>query len=189
MQLWGSMDQQRCAVLPHLLQGKPTQTTSRRCGLLVRRHRQRGKSLQRPNSMWRIRMAENAHPSSDEAIPPSAVPSLQVRGVSKAFGAVQALQDVDFEVYAGEVVGLVGDNGAGKSTLIKIISGAYIPDKGEIFIDGARVSITTPKDATHVGIETVYQDLALCDNLDVVANLFLGREERSTFIPYLVRPI
>src|SRR6185312_4021998 len=76
-----------------------------------------------------------------------------------------------------------------KSTLIKIISGVYIADRGEIFVEGNKVSINTPKDATNVGIETVYQDLALCDNLDVVANLFLGREDRSTIIPYLVRPL
>lgn len=117
------------------------------------------------------------------------VPALQLLGVSKTFGAVQALQDVDFEVHAGEVVGLVGDNGAGKSTLIKIIAGVYTADKGEVFVEGHKVSISTPQDATRVGIETVYQDLALCDNLDVVANLFLGREERQTIIPFLVRPL
>jgi D-xylose transport system ATP-binding protein len=144
-------------------------------------------------------VAENPYSSSDEAAYPaetaggaqaySAVPTLQLRGISKAFGAVQALQDVDFEVFAGEVVGLVGDNGAGKSTLIKIIAGAYTSDKGEIFVEGARVSINTPQDANKVGIETVYQDLALCDNLDVVSNLFLGREERRTIIPYLIEPL
>lgn len=144
-------------------------------------------------------MAENAHASSDETAHPvetgegvqvySAVPTLQLQGISKAFSAVQALQDVDFEVYAGEVVGLVGDNGAGKSTLIKIISGVYTADKGEIFVDGAKANISTPQDATKVGIETVHQDLALCDNMDVVSNLFLGREERWTIIPFLVRPL
>ena len=133
-------------------------------------------------------MAENAPTASDWAAAPT-IATLQLRGISKAFGAVQALQNVDFEVSAGEVVGLVGDNGAGKSTLIKIISGVYIADRGEIFVEGNKVSINNPKDATHVGIETVYQDLALCDNLDVVANLFLGREDRSTIIPYLVRPL
>ena len=90
---------------------------------------------------------------------------------------MQALTDVDFEVYAAEVVALVGDNGAGKSTLIKCISGAHLPDQGTIFIDGQEVKIHTPGDATRLGIATVYQDLALCDNLDVVANMFLGREE------------
>lgn len=105
------------------------------------------------------------------------IPALSLKGISKAFGAVQALKDVDFEVYSGEVVGLVGDNGAGKSTLIKTISGVNIPDSGQIFVDGQQTHISSPLDATHHGIETVYQDLALCDNLDVVANLFLGRED------------
>jgi D-xylose transport system ATP-binding protein len=86
------------------------------------------------------------------------------------------LTDVDFEVYPAEVVALVGDNGAGKSTLIKCISGAHHPDSGSIFVEGHEVKIHSPADATRLGIETVYQDLALCDNLDVVANMFLGRE-------------
>lgn len=107
---------------------------------------------------------------------PERTPVLEVRGASKKFGAVEALRDVDFEVYAGEVVGLVGDNGAGKSTLVKIISGVHEADSGEIFIDGQTVSIKKPRDSIDHGIETVYQDLALCDNLDVVANLFVGRE-------------
>ncbi len=124
-------------------------------------------------------MAENPSASPDTGTGTQvAHPTLHLRGISKAFGAVQALQEVDFEVYAGEVVGLVGDNGAGKSTLIKIIAGTYVADKGDIFVDGVKVNIKTPKDANKVGIETVYQDLALCDNLDVVSNLFLGREER-----------
>ena len=96
---------------------------------------------------------------------------------------MQALTDVDFEVYPAEVVALVGDNGAGKSTLIKCISGAHLPDPGTIFIDGEEVKIHTPGDATRLGIETVYQDLALCDNLDVVANMFLGREEARPSAP------
>jgi len=108
-----------------------------------------------------------------------ATPLLALKGVSKRFGAVQALAGVDFEIYAGEVVGLVGDNGAGKSTLVKIISGIFAPDHGEISMDGVPVTIRTPEDATQLGIATVYQDLALADNLDVVANLFLGREELS----------
>src|SRR4051794_26845848 len=111
--------------------------------------------------------------------PPRGEPRLLMRGINKSFGAVNALSDVDFEVYAGEVVGLVGDNGAGKSTLIKVIAGVGPADEGEIFVNGQKVSITSPQAATRLGIETVYQDLALCDNLDVVANLFLGREERS----------
>lgn len=115
------------------------------------------------------------------------IPRLQLRNISKAFGGVQALKDVDFEVYAGEVVGLVGDNGAGKSTLIKVISGAYIPDQGEILLDGQPVSIASPQDATRLGIETVYQDLALCDNLDVVANLWLGREAYRWLIPGVLK--
>jgi D-xylose transport system ATP-binding protein len=110
-------------------------------------------------------------------------PRLQMKNISKTFGAVRALQHVDFEVYDGEVVGLVGDNGAGKSTLIKTISGAYVPDEGEIFMGGEKVNITGPQDSTRHGIETVYQDLALCDNLDVVANLWLGREARKDLVP------
>jgi D-xylose transport system ATP-binding protein len=104
-------------------------------------------------------------------------PVLQMEGISKRFGAVQALTDVDFEVSEGEVVALVGDNGAGKSTLIKVIAGVGPNDEGVIRFDGKEVTITKPLDATALGIATVYQDLALCDNLDVVANLFLGRED------------
>jgi D-xylose transport system ATP-binding protein len=103
-------------------------------------------------------------------------PALQLKNISKSFGAVQALRNVDFEVYSGEVVGLVGDNGAGKSTLVKTIAGVYSPDTGEIFVNDQRAHISSPSDATKLGIETVYQDLALCDNLDVVNNLYLGRE-------------
>lgn len=102
---------------------------------------------------------------------------LQLRGFSKRFGPVQALSGVDFEVRAGEVVALVGDNGAGKSTLIKSISGVGPADSGEMLWDGRPVTVRAPQDATALGIASVYQDLALCDNLDVVANLFLGREE------------
>jgi D-xylose transport system ATP-binding protein len=104
---------------------------------------------------------------------------LDVNGVSKRFGPVQALDRVDFKVRGGEVVGLVGDNGAGKSTLVKTIAGIHSPDAGEIRFAGERVSISRPHDATSLGIATVYQDLALCDNLDVVANVFLGQEEIS----------
>jgi D-xylose transport system ATP-binding protein len=116
-------------------------------------------------------------------------PILEMRGISKRFGAVQALTDVDFEVYAGEVVGLVGDNGAGKSTLVKCISGIHTIDSGQIYFEGQPVTIAQPPDAVRLGIETVYQDLALCDNLDVVANLFLGREWTSPLIPNVVQPI
>src|SRR5947209_17271882 len=115
--------------------------------------------------------------SSTLGQPSTEMPRLFMRGVSKSFGAVYALKHVDFEVYAGEVVGLVGDNGAGKSTLIKAISGVGPCDEGEIFLEGQPVKITNPQMATRLGIETVYQDLALCDNLDVISNLFLGREE------------
>ena len=104
---------------------------------------------------------------------------LSLNGVSKRFGPVQALEGVDFEVRPGEVVALVGDNGAGKSTLVKVISGIYSADDGTITFDGEEVTISTPHDATQLGIATVYQDLALCDNLDVVANLFLGHEEMT----------
>src|SRR5512143_3671771 len=116
-------------------------------------------------------------------------PILQLQGISKRFGAVQALAEVDFEVYLGEVVGLVGDNGAGKSTLVKIISGAYRPDAGQYIFEGREVTVNTPRDATALGIETVYQDLALCDNLDVVANLYLGREQVRRWIPGLLRTL
>jgi D-xylose transport system ATP-binding protein len=116
-------------------------------------------------------------------------PILQMRGVSKRFGAVQALSDVDFEVYLGEVLGLVGDNGAGKSTLVKIISGVYRPDAGRYIFEGSEVNVTRPRDATQLGIETVYQDLALCDNLDVVANLYLGRELATALGPGVLQPL
>ena len=106
-------------------------------------------------------------------------PTLELRGISKSFGAVQALYEVDFHVHPGEVMALVGDNGAGKSTLIKCIAGIYSIDSGEVFFEGERVSIHGPKDAARLGIEIVYQDLALADNLDVVQNMFLGREELS----------
>ena len=103
-------------------------------------------------------------------------PILALSGISKRFGAVQALTDVSLEVYAGEVVAVAGDNGAGKSTLIKVIAGVNPADEGEIRWEGRPVSINKPHDATALGIATVYQDLSLCDNLDVVANLFLGQE-------------
>jgi D-xylose transport system ATP-binding protein len=107
---------------------------------------------------------------------PSARPLLALNGFSKSFGAVEALKEVDFELHAGEVVGLVGDNGAGKSTLIKAIAGVQPPDEGEARFEGRPVTLHSPQDATSLGIATVYQDLALAENLDVVANLFLGQE-------------
>jgi D-xylose transport system ATP-binding protein len=110
-------------------------------------------------------------------------PLLQLRNISKRFGAVQALTEVDFEVYPGEVVALVGDNGAGKSTLVKTIAGINLADSGEILFEGRPVHISGPNDVARLGIATVYQDLALCDNLDVVANLYLGREPASGLGP------
>ena len=101
---------------------------------------------------------------------------LALRGFTKSFGPVQALTDVDFVVDGGEVVALVGDNGAGKSTLIKAISGVQPPDSGQEYFEGKAVKVTDPNSAVQLGIATVFQDLALCDNLDVVANLYLGRE-------------
>jgi D-xylose transport system ATP-binding protein len=103
-------------------------------------------------------------------------PLLELKGVSKHFGAVVALDQVDLRVRSGEVMALVGDNGAGKSTLIKCIAGIHPADSGEMFFEGAQVSVHGPKDSAKLGIEVVYQDLALCDNLDVVQNMFLGRE-------------
>ena len=116
-------------------------------------------------------------------------PVISLRNVSKNFGAIQAIADMSFSVEAGEVVGLMGDNGAGKSTLVKILAGVIQADSGEIFRDGRAVHIASPNDATHLGIETVYQDLALCDNLDVVANLYLGREAQQTIVPGLVKQL
>jgi D-xylose transport system ATP-binding protein len=107
----------------------------------------------------------------------SAMPLLVLEGVTKSFGPVQALSGVDFEVDRGEVVALVGDNGAGKSTLIKAMDGVQPAEGGKMFFDGKQVNVPTPKAAVQLGIATVFQDLALCDNLDVVANLFLGQEE------------
>lgn len=104
---------------------------------------------------------------------------LELRGVSKHFGPVQSLTDVNMSAPSGMVTALVGDNGAGKSTLVKCIAGIHSPDDGgHIFFDGKEVSMKSPKDAASLGIETVYQDLALCDNLDIVQNMFLGREKR-----------
>jgi D-xylose transport system ATP-binding protein len=102
---------------------------------------------------------------------------LSLRDVSKHFGAVSALTGIDLDVHAGEVVALVGDNGAGKSTLVKILAGVHQPSAGEIFFHGEPVTLPTPSAALRLGIATVFQDLALCENLDVVANIFLGREE------------
>jgi D-xylose transport system ATP-binding protein len=107
---------------------------------------------------------------------PSRQPVLSLRGISKNFGAVSALTDIELDVHAGEVVALVGDNGAGKSTLVKVLAGVHLPTSGSILFDGQRVNLTSPSVALGLGIATVFQDLALCENLDVVANIFLGKE-------------
>ena len=107
-------------------------------------------------------------------------PRLSLRGIQKRFGPVVALEDVDFDAHAGEVVALVGDNGAGKSTLTKVIAGTHRADAGTARFEGREVRLGSPEAASALGIATVYQDLALCDNLDVVANLFLGRERQTT---------
>jgi len=109
-------------------------------------------------------------------LPDTGEPLLKVSGVSKSFGAVQALTDVDLDVPAGQVTALCGDNGAGKSVLIKCIAGTHEPDRGHMFWEGKPVRIRHARDASGLGIETVYQDLALADNLDIVQNMFLGRE-------------
>jgi D-xylose transport system ATP-binding protein len=112
----------------------------------------------------------------------SDAPTLELRGINKSFGPVQVLHNVDFRVYPGKVTALVGDNGAGKSTLIKCIAGIHPIDSGEYLFEGRPVTVHSPREAAGLGIEVVYQDLALCDNLDVVQNMFLGRERRSGFV-------
>ncbi|MCP4404440.1 MAG: sugar ABC transporter ATP-binding protein [bacterium] len=112
-------------------------------------------------------------------------PILEVRGITKKFGGLTAVDTVDMQVYPGEVLGLLGDNGAGKSTLIKMISGVYHPSDGQIFYQGKEVAIHNPMDALSMGIETIYQDLALAENLNVYANIFLGREKKKKFLKFL----
>jgi D-xylose transport system ATP-binding protein len=109
-------------------------------------------------------------------------PILSLRGVNKSFGPVHVLKNVDLDVYSGQVNALVGDNGAGKSTLIKCIAGIYSPDGGDFIFEGTKVEIDGPREATALGIEVVYQDLALCDNLDIVHNMFLGREVKKGYV-------
>lgn len=133
-------------------------------------------------------VADQSSTASAELPPPGTV-LLETRGIVKNFGAVQALRGVNFEARSGEVTALLGDNGAGKSTLIKCIAGTHVPDGGEIVLGGVPQHFRTPSDATKAGIETVYQDLALCDNLDVVSNLFLGRERVRTWIPFIFRTL
>ncbi|MEV7969865.1 ATP-binding cassette domain-containing protein [Sphaerisporangium sp. NPDC088356] len=112
----------------------------------------------------------------------SSQPVLEIRGLDKSFGPVQVLHDVAFSAHTGEVTALVGDNGAGKSTLVKCIGGTYAIDAGEFLFDGKPVQVTSPREAAELGIEIVYQDLALCDNLDIVQNMFLGREKTSGLV-------
>ncbi|MGY1606199.1 MULTISPECIES: ATP-binding cassette domain-containing protein [unclassified Geodermatophilus] len=114
--------------------------------------------------------------------PQDVTPTLELRGVNKSFGAIQVLHDVHMKVYPGQVTALVGDNGAGKSTLIKSIAGIHPIDSGEFVFEGRPVTVTGPRDAAALGIEVVYQDLALADNLDVVQNMFLGRERRNGIV-------
>jgi D-xylose transport system ATP-binding protein len=109
-------------------------------------------------------------------------PILELRGLNKSFGPVDVLKGVDFTVLPGQVTALVGDNGAGKSTMVKCISGTYTIDSGEYLFEGKAVHVRSPRDASALGIEIVYQDLALCDNLDVVQNMFLGRERHNSFV-------
>jgi D-xylose transport system ATP-binding protein len=121
-------------------------------------------------------MASNATAEARSSDRASATPLLQLTGVGKNFGPVQALHDVNLEIYPGEVLALVGDNGAGKSTMIKTVSGIWAPDAGKVFWEGKEVHVRNPRDAAALGIATMYQDLALSDNLDIVQNMFLGRE-------------
>jgi len=116
-------------------------------------------------------------------------PIVRIVNISKHFGGVRALEKVNLEIYPREIIGLVGDNGAGKSTLMKILSGVYSPDEGEIFFKGEKVTFFNPIHAKEMGIEMVYQDLALCDNLNVYENIFLGREPVKKFLGNLVRII
>jgi ABC-type sugar transport system ATPase subunit len=121
-------------------------------------------------------MAENGNQNGE--------PILRLQNVYKRFGGLTAVNDVSVEIYPGEVIGLVGDNGAGKSTLIKMISGVYRPDGGHIYLGEEEITLTSPMEARRMGIETIYQDLALCENLDATVNIFLGREpmKRMAFL-------
>ena len=123
---------------------------------------------------------QEAGPQGPSLSPPAAgVPRVSMRGIRKRFGSIEALRGVDLDLYPGECLGLVGDNAAGKSTLTKILSGAYVPDQGSIAIDGVTARYTSPVEARQLKIEMVYQDLSLCDTIDVAGNLFLGREPVS----------
>lgn len=131
-------------------------------------------------------MVEQAVRDALQTADGQAEPLLSVQNLKKRFGAVEALRGVSIDVRAGEVVALVGDNGAGKSTTVKMISGVETPDEGEIRFEGQTVALTGPAAAETLGIQTVYQDLALCDNLDIVSNLYLGRELYRTIVPKLI---
>lgn len=122
-------------------------------------------------------MSLSANPA---AAPAAAVPRIRLRAIRKQFGSIQALRGVDLDLMQGEVLGLVGDNAAGKSTLTKVISGAHLADQGQIQVDGVDATYRTPAEARAIGIEMVYQDLSLCDTIDVAGNLFLGREPRRS---------
>src|SRR5690606_12979923 len=134
----------------------------------------RGLSLQSAASLSSRDPRRGAEPTMSQQPSGTRTPVLSLRGISKNFGAVSALTDIDMDVHAGEVVALVGDNGAGKSTLVKTLAGVHQPSSGTIMFDGKPVTISTPGVALNLGIATVFQDLALCENLDVVANIFLG---------------
>ncbi len=138
--------------------------------------------------MVNIGKSDDAPPAAAGGAPPgagqpgvsdSSAPLLRLRGVGKSFGPVRALADVDLDIPAGQVTALVGDNGAGKTTLIKCVAGIWEPSGGEMLWNGRPVHIRSPKDASALGIATVYQDLALCDNLDIVQNMMLGHERLS----------
>ena len=116
-------------------------------------------------------------------------PVLQAKNLTKRFGGLVAVNDVSMDIYPGQVTGLVGDNGAGKSTLIKMISGVYQPDGGEIFLENSNVTFSGPREARDMGIETIYQDLALAENLDVSSNIFLGREVKKRYLGGLIRTL
>ena len=132
-------------------------------------------------------MLSSHHPISDPAPPErltmsASNPLLELRGINKSFGVAHVLHDVDLTIYPGQVTALVGDNGAGKSTLVKCLAGIYPIDTGEYVFEGKPVSVHGPKDAGALGIEVVYQDLALCENLDIVENMFLGREKKNGLV-------
>ncbi len=119
---------------------------------------------------------------SEQSVPQNDTPRILMEGIHKSFGAIQALADVSLKLWPGEVLGLVGDNGAGKSTLTKMLSGVHPPDQGKLYLDGEEVYFRTPRDARDHRIEMVYQDLSLCETVDVAGNIFLGREPTIGFL-------